>query len=138
MADLDRSFRILFSAPAYWPALAFGGPIWMARELNEEMVRRGHYVDVLTTSLMDVRSGRSRRTVRERYRGRGRSVSRHARSLSVDGSHTSLPLWLRSLERPTVAHIFGFRDPLGTAVAAWCRGHGVPYVFEPLGMFMPR
>ena len=36
--------RILFAAPAYYPALAFGGPIWMARELNEGMVRRGHDV----------------------------------------------------------------------------------------------
>ena len=54
------------------------------------------------------------------------------------GVTPSLPLWLRSLERPTVAHIFGFRDPLGTAVAAWCRSRGVPYVLEPLGMFMPR
>ena len=34
--------------------------------------------------------------------------------------------------------MFGFRDPITTGVAAWCRLAHVPYVFEPLGMFDPR
>ena len=32
----------------------------------------------------------------------------------------------------------GFRDPVTTGVATWCRLRGVPYVFEPVGMFRPR
>jgi glycogen synthase len=43
--------RILFATPAYWPAVAFGGPTWMAKELTEALVRRGHEVEVVTTSL---------------------------------------------------------------------------------------
>jgi len=39
---------------------------------------------------------------------------------------------------PDVVHVFGFRDPVTTGTAAWCRLRGVPYVFEPLGMFRPR
>jgi glycosyltransferase involved in cell wall biosynthesis len=35
-------------------------------------------------------------------------------------------------------HIFGFRDPVGTATAAWCRARRVPYLFEALGMFEPK
>jgi glycosyltransferase involved in cell wall biosynthesis len=35
-------------------------------------------------------------------------------------------------------HVFGFRDPVTTGVAAWCRIARIPYVFEPLGMFEPR
>jgi len=35
-------------------------------------------------------------------------------------------------------HVFGFRDPVTTGTAAWCRLARVPYVFEPLGMFEPR
>jgi hypothetical protein len=42
------------------------------------------------------------------------------------------------MDQPDVAHIFGFRDPVTTGVAAWCRIARVPYVFEPLGMFEPR
>jgi glycosyltransferase involved in cell wall biosynthesis len=34
-------------------------------------------------------------------------------------------------------HVLGFRDPLGTTVALWCRAARVPYVLEPLGMFGP-
>jgi len=34
--------------------------------------------------------------------------------------------------------VFGFRDPVTTGTAAWCRLRRVPYVFEPLGMFEPR
>jgi glycosyltransferase involved in cell wall biosynthesis len=34
--------------------------------------------------------------------------------------------------------VFGFRDPVTTGTAAWCRLARIPYVFEPLGMFRPR
>ena len=49
------SLRILFATPAYWPAVAFGGPIWVQRELARGLVDRGHQVEVMTTSLLDVR-----------------------------------------------------------------------------------
>ena len=49
-----------------------------------------------------------------------------------------LPFALRRLARPDVAHVMGFRDPVTTTVATWCRARGVPYVFEPVGMFRPR
>jgi glycosyltransferase involved in cell wall biosynthesis len=40
--------------------------------------------------------------------------------------------------RPDVAHVFGFRDPIGLDAAAWFRSRSVPYVFEALGMFAPK
>ena len=46
--------RILFASPAYWPAHAFGGPVVVARELVSRLVRDGHEVDVVTTTLVDV------------------------------------------------------------------------------------
>lgn len=138
MAAQPRALRILFSSPAYWPALAFGGPIWMARELNEGMVRRGHGVDVVTTTLLDIETGLSRRTRTQDVGG----VAVHYLATPVRyrwmGITPTAPLWLRRLPRPDVAHVFGFRDPIGTATATWCRLHGIPYVLEPLGMFMPR
>ena len=37
-----------------------------------------------------------------------------------------------------MAHVFGFRDWVSTITARWCRSHGVPYLFEPIGMFRPK
>jgi glycosyltransferase involved in cell wall biosynthesis len=36
-----------------------------------------------------------------------------------------------------VAHIFGLYDLLGPGTAAECRKHGIPYVVEPIGMYLP-
>ena len=54
------------------------------------------------------------------------------------GITPTLPAALARVNRPDVVHVFGFRDPVTTGVAAWCRIARVPYVFEPLGMFEPR
>jgi glycosyltransferase involved in cell wall biosynthesis len=130
--------RILLASPAYWPAHAFGGPVVVARELVTRLAARGHDVEVVTTTLTDV-AGRS---------------DRHTRVEAVDGARVrylatplryrwmgitpTLPLELRRLPRPDVPHVMGFRDPVTTGVAAWCRLRRVPYLFEPVGMFAPR
>jgi glycosyltransferase involved in cell wall biosynthesis len=54
------------------------------------------------------------------------------------GITPTLPLALARAHRPDAVHVFGFRDPVTTCTAAWCRIARVPYVFEPLGMFQPR
>ena len=54
------------------------------------------------------------------------------------GITPTIPIALARLDRPDVVHVFGFRDPVTTGVAAWCRLAHMPYVFEPLGMFEPR
>jgi glycosyltransferase involved in cell wall biosynthesis len=130
--------RILFTTPAYFPAVAFGGPIVMARELNEGMVERGHSVEVLTTTLTDVEHGR---TLHGRFDIVG-GVRVHYLATPLRyrwmGVTPTAPLELARLTRPDVCHVFGFRDPLGTATALWCRARGIPYVLEPLGMFEPR
>lgn len=137
MSPPDR-LRILFASPAYWPAVAFGGPVWMARELNDGMTRLGHSVAVMTTSLLDLeRPGQRRTRVRE---VEGVTVHYLATPLRYRwmGITPTLPVWLARQPRPDVVHVFGYRDPVGTGVAAWARAKGVPYVFEPLGMFRPK
>jgi glycosyltransferase involved in cell wall biosynthesis len=130
--------HILFTTPAYFPAVAFGGPIVMARELMEGMVARGHRVDVLTTTLDDIVRGRSLRGHVSEMGG----VQVHYLATPLRyrwmGITPALPLALAGIRKPDVCHVFGFRDPLGTATAAWCRARGIPYVLEPLGMFEPR
>jgi glycosyltransferase involved in cell wall biosynthesis len=108
------------------------------RRLVAELARRGHTIDVFTSSLVDL-NGRT---------------SWQSRSVPLDGATVhylatparfrwmgvtpSLPLHLRLQPQPDVAHVFGLRDPLGTFVAAWCRHRRVPYLVEALGMYQPK
>src|SRR6267143_1174733 len=44
---------------------------------------------------------------------------------------------LARLQNFDIVHIFGLYDLLGPAVAAASRKRGLPYVLEPIGMFVP-
>lgn len=134
-----RPLRILLSTPAYWPAVEFGGPIPATRALAEGLAARGHAVDVLTTSLLALDRPPARR-LRGRLRTVG-GVTVHELATPLRyrwmGVTPGAPGALLRVSRPHVVHVCGFRDPLGTAVALWCRAARVPYVLEPLGMFGP-
>jgi glycosyltransferase involved in cell wall biosynthesis len=134
----SRPLRILLASPAYWPARAFGGPVVVARELVGRLVARGHAVDVVTTTLLDLASRPAARSYVATVDGatvRYVGTPLHYRWMGIT---PTLPLDLHRLARPDVAHVFGFRDPVTTVTAAWCRRRRIPYVFEPLGMFRPR
>jgi glycosyltransferase involved in cell wall biosynthesis len=133
-----RPLRILLASPAYWPARAFGGPVVVARELVRRLVGRGHTVDVVTTTLVDLSSRPERRSSVATVDGATVHYIGTPLHYRWMGLTPTLPLSLRRLLRPDVVHIFGFRDPVTTLVAAWCRRRKTPYVFEPLGMFRPR
>lgn len=133
-----RSLRILLASPAYWPARAFGGPIVVARELVARLVARGHTVDVVTTTLVDLESSPTPRSSTATVDGATVHYVGTPLHYRWMGITPTLPLGLRRLTRPDVVHVFGFRDPVTTLVAAWCRLRRIPYVFEPLGMFQPR
>ena len=108
------------------------------RELAAGLVQSGHGVDVVTTSLTTARGPRSQRTRIEEHEGSTIRYMATPVSYRWMGITPTLPVWLERMPRPDVVHIFGFRDPVGTIVAAWCRARGVPYVFEALGMFQPK
>src|SRR5512133_972220 len=130
--------RILFAAPAWAPSRAFGGPVVAAGELVRRLVARGHVVDVLTSTILDLH----RRPAARSHLGVVDGATVHYLGTPLRyrwmGITPSLPLALARLKRPDVVHVFGFRDPVTTGTAAWCRLARVPYVFEPLGMFLPR
>jgi glycosyltransferase involved in cell wall biosynthesis len=133
-----KTLRILFAAPAWSPSRAFGGPVVAAGELVRRLVARGHIVDVLTTTIVDLdQRPRARSSIGSVDGATVRYLATPLRYRWM-GITPTLPFALARLSRPDVAHIFGFRDPVTTITAAWCRLAGVPYVFEPLGMFQPR
>jgi glycosyltransferase involved in cell wall biosynthesis len=133
-----QTLRILFAAPAWSPSRAFGGPVVAAGELVRRLVARGHIVDVLTTTIVDLeRRPRARSSIGIVDGATVRYLATPLRYRWM-GITPTLPVALARLNRPDLAHIFGFRDPVTTVTAAWCRLARVPYVFEPLGMFEPR
>jgi glycosyltransferase involved in cell wall biosynthesis len=109
-----------------------------AGELIRRLVMRGNDVDVITTTILDLHSRpalRSSLNVVDGANVRYLSTPLRYRWMGIT---PTLPFALARVNRPDVAHVFGFRDPVTTGVAAWCGIAHVPYVFEPLGMFEPR
>ncbi len=106
--------------------------------LAEGLTARGHTVEVFTTSLTSHDAHGSTRTRVEDVNG----VRVHYLATPLHfrwmGLTPTLPRILERAPRPDVVHLFGFRDPIGTGVAAWCRLRRVPYVFEGMGMVAPK
>jgi glycosyltransferase involved in cell wall biosynthesis len=139
--------RILNVTASYRPFLEFGGPPVKVRALAEGLARHGHEVTVLTADWgLEERLSAEDRSSAER--------SLFGWSLVENGvTAIYLPTWLRyrslswnpavkrfcraRLQNFDLAHIYGLYDFLGPAVAAACARQGIPYVVEPIGMFMP-
>src|SRR5579864_1227547 len=140
--------RILNVTQTYFPFLEFGGPPVKVRALSEALAKRGHHVTVLTADwgLEFRRCGNAEKSNREHGEFGWRGESNGVESFY-------LPSWMRfralswnpkvrsfcraRLWNFDTAHIFGLYDFLGPAVARACRASGIPYVVEPIGMFLP-
>jgi glycosyltransferase involved in cell wall biosynthesis len=140
--------RILNVTQSYDPFLEFGGPPVKVRALSEELSSHGHEVTVLTADWgLESRlsaSADAKRATRSSF-GWTREEN-HVKAIY-------LPTWLRyralswnpaverfchaQLKNFDVVHIFGLYDLLGPVVAHQCRTRKVPYVVEPMGMFVP-
>ncbi len=140
--------RILNVTQTYAPFLEFGGPPVKVRALSEALARRGHQVTVLTADWgletrvgADIESGVADRSPFG-WRREENGVKAiylptwlHYRTLSWN---PALKRFLRArLDNFDVVHIFGLYDFLGPAVATECRRYKLPYVVEPIGMFVP-
>ena len=144
--------RILNVTETYAPFLEFGGPPVKVRALAQGLARRGHAVNVLTADWGLEKRLRHHSESDLQTLGWDRSPFgwRHAE----DGVQSIyLPSWFRyralswnpavnrycraRLQNFDVVHIFGIYDLLGFAVAAAARSRHLPYVVEPIGMFVP-
>jgi glycosyltransferase involved in cell wall biosynthesis len=140
--------RILNVTETYAPFLEFGGPPVKVRALSEGLARRGHTVGVLTA---DWGLEKQMQTQEGKITGERSPFGWRSTENGVQAIY--LPTWLRyravswnpavkrycraRLGNFDVAHIFGLYDLLGPAVAAACRVRNLPYVLEPIGMFVP-
>ena len=140
--------RILNVTQAYSPFFEFGGPPAKVRALSEGLARRGHGVTVLTANWgLEKRLQSEKGQIGATHSPFGMRREEHG----VQAIY--LPTWLKyratswnpavkrycraRLQNFDVVHIFGLYDLLGPAVAAACRARRLPYVIEPIGMFVP-
>src|SRR5258708_1165281 len=140
--------RILNVTETYAPFLEFGGPPVKVRALSEGLGRRGHQVTVLTADwgLEKQLPSQEEKITAERSPFGWRRNENGVQAIY-------LPTWMRyrtvswnpavkrycraRLQNFDVVHIFGLYDLLGPAVAVASRKRGLPYVLEPIGMFVP-
>jgi len=140
--------RILNVTQSYSPFFEFGGPPVKVRALAEGMARRGHQVSVLTADWG--LEQRLEKMPKEAPTKKGSYGSvREVRGVAI----VYLPKWLHyraaswnpglgrylraELKNFDVVHIFGLYDLLGPATAAECRAQKIPYIVEPIGMYVP-
>ena len=140
--------RILNVTETYAPFLEFGGPPVKVRALSQGLARRGHTVGVLTA---DWGLEKRMQTPEERITAERSPFGWRCTENGVQAIY--LPTWLRyrtvswnpavkrycrvRLQNFDVIHIFGLYDLLGPSVASACRVRNLPYVLEPIGMFVP-
>ena len=140
--------RILNVTETYAPFLEFGGPPVKVRALSEGLARRGHQVTVVTadwglekrlqTQEEKITAGRSPFGWRREENGvQAIYVPTWMRYRTVSWNPAVKRYCRARLQNFDVVHIFGLYDMLGPAVAAACRKRSLPYVLEPIGMFVP-
>lgn len=140
--------RILNVTETYTPFLEYGGPPVKVRALAEGLARNGHQVTVLTADW-----GLRKRAAETKEKGTEERSPFGWRRKENNVEAIYLPNWVHyrqvswnpavkrycrtHLQDFDVAHIFGLYDLLSPAVSAACRKLAIPYVVEPIGMFIP-
>ena len=140
--------RILNVTQSYAPFFEFGGPPEKVRALSEGLAQLGHEVTVLTADW-----GLERRVAElpgeppaenspfgKKREVRGVKAIYLANWLHYHAAswNPALPRYLRArLQNFDVVHIFGLYDLLGPRTAAAAQKLKIPYVVEPIGMFVP-
>jgi glycosyltransferase involved in cell wall biosynthesis len=140
--------RILNVTQSYSPFFEFGGPPVKVRALAEGMAQKGHEVSVLTADwgLEQRLEGTPQEApARKGPYGWVREVAGVRLVYLPKWFHYRAASWnpglgkylLAELRNFDVVHIFGLYDLLGPRTAAECRRQKIPYVLEPIGMYVP-
>jgi glycosyltransferase involved in cell wall biosynthesis len=140
--------RILSVTQTYAPFFEFGGPPVKVKALAEGMAKRGHQVTVLTADWgIDARQHNNSNESKAEPSPFGRRTNTNGVTAvylpnwlcyRATSWNPALGRYLRAcLDGFDVVHIFGLYDLLGPRVAKECRKRQIPYVVEPIGMFVP-
>lgn len=126
--------KILVVIPAYYPALDFGGPVPVARELASRFAGRGHEVTVWTTNLYSKSEKLGNKTEEHSVDGiRAVYFNSVIRYRWVGLTPDVYGYLRREGDSFDVVHIYGYREFLTLAVARWAAKNGKPYVLQSMG-----
>lgn len=140
--------RILNVTQSYAPFFEFGGPPAKVRALAEGLARKGHEVTVLTVdwgleerlSALPGQPAPEDSPFGPRWTVNGVTAIYLANWLHYRTAswNPAVGRYLRArLAEFDIVHIFGLYDLLGPRVAKECRKRKIPYVVEPIGMYVP-
>jgi glycosyltransferase involved in cell wall biosynthesis len=140
--------RILNVTQSYAPFFEFGGPPAKVLALAEGLARMGNEVTVLTADwgLQKRLNEKTEKGVTEASPfGQRRKVNGVTAIYLANWFRYRAVSWNPALGRYLrarlanfdVVHIFGLYDFLGPRVAKECRARQIPYVIEPIGMYVP-
>jgi len=137
--------RILMVSQSYFPFQAAGGPPTKIRAIAKRLVAHGHKVSVVTADMGFGKSnGPPEPPTQDRWGWRLEEGGVEAVYLRTRGRYRALTInpglknyCDESLRSFDVIHIYGLYDLLGIAVASKCRQLRIPYVVEPIGMYLP-
>jgi glycosyltransferase involved in cell wall biosynthesis len=137
--------RLLHVTQSYYPFLDMGGPTVKVRALARGLASSGHAVTVLTA---DLGFDRAKREFAGAVPGRWGFEAREdgvqaiylrtrARYRALTWNPGAAAFCRERLGGYDVAHIYGLYDLIGPRVARACRRNTLPYIVEPMGMFLP-
>ena len=140
--------RILNVTESYAPFYEFGGPPAKVEALSRGLADRGNEVTVLTVDwgVEERIAGTALEDLFKRSTFGWREEDRKVKAIYLPTRlHYRATSWNPAVGRFLKArlkefdavHIFGLYDLLGPAVAKACRKLNLPYVVEPIGMFVP-
>jgi len=136
--------RILSVTQTYAPFAEFGGPPAKVLAIAEHLATRGHEVTVLTADWGVRKHSRSTPVEASPYGPRAVNggvetfyFSTKLRYRTATWNPSARRFCRDQLRRYDVAHIYGLYDLLGPAVTSACRRARLPYVVEPIGMYVP-
>jgi len=140
--------RILKVTQSYAPFYEFGGPPVKVEALAKGLARRGHGVTVLTADwgFEERQSGGTTTADSRRSPFGWTNESEGVQSIYLPTwAHWRAVSWNPAtrrfcrarLSQYDVVHVYGLYDILGPVVARHCNQRRIPYVVEPIGMFVP-
>jgi glycosyltransferase involved in cell wall biosynthesis len=140
--------RILNVTESYAPFYEFGGPPAKVEALSRGLVERGHEVTVLTADWgLEKRISKTpeeKAYVKAQFGWAGEDRGVKAIYLPTRLRYRAMSwnpaIWKFLNVRADgfeAVHIFGIYDLLGPSAAKACRKRKLPYVVEPMGMFVP-
>ncbi|MFH1314612.1 MAG: glycosyltransferase [Candidatus Eisenbacteria bacterium] len=130
--------KILNTSRCFYPATQYGGPIWKMRAIAGGLSELGHSITVYTSNLTSPGKKMSARTTTDQVDAARVVYFNSLLSYHWDAvTPEIMGLCHRELRTFDVIHVYGYRDFLSTVVCWYARRWDIPYVLEPMGMFIP-